>query len=62
MRAGQQRDVGRHEQAVGVIDRQRVDQHVVGREAPVVDQRSAFEARLSCVSIAPLERPVVPEV
>ena len=37
--AGEQRDVARHEQAVGVIDRQRVDQHVVVGEAPVVDQR-----------------------
>ena len=36
--AGEQRDVARHEQAVGVIDRQRVDQHVLVGEAPVVDQ------------------------
>ena len=34
----EQRDVARHEQAVGVIDRQRVDQDVVFGEAPVVDQ------------------------
>ena len=36
--AGEQGDVARHEQAMGVIDRQRVDQHVLVREAPVVDQ------------------------
>ncbi len=38
-RAGHQRDVGRHEQPMGVEDGQRVQQHVVGREAPVIDQR-----------------------
>ena len=37
--AREQRDVARHEQAVGVIDRQGVDQHVLVGEAPVVDQR-----------------------
>ena len=38
-RAGQQRDIGRHEQAMRVIDGQGVDQHVVGGEAPEADQR-----------------------
>ncbi len=56
--AGHQRDVDRHEQAVGMIDRQRVEQHVLAGEAPGSRAASrAFEARLSCVSIAPLERP-----
>ena len=35
---GEERDVGRDEEAVGVEDRQRVDQHVVRGEAPGVDQ------------------------
>src|SRR5436305_1292580 len=37
--AREQRHVARHEQPVGVIDRQRVDQYVVLGEAPGVDQR-----------------------
>ena len=62
-RARQQDDVRRHEQPVRVEDRQRVQQHVVGGEAPRRRAGvSALEARLSCVSIAPFERPVVPEV
>jgi hypothetical protein len=48
---------------VGVEDRQRVQQHV---GSAVKRQYSAsvraFDSRLSCVSIAPFERPVVPEV
>ena len=40
MRApGQQHAVDRDEQAVHVVDRQRVEQHVAAREAPVLDQR-----------------------
>ncbi len=39
--AREQRDVAGHEQAVGVIDRQRVDQHVLVGEAPVIDQARA---------------------
>ena len=57
-----QDDIGGDEQAVRVEDRQRVDQHVVAGEAPVLDQRPALEARFSWVSMAPLERPVVPDV
>ena len=44
--AGEQRDVARHEQAVGVIDRQRVDQHVLVGEAPVVDQRQRIRREI----------------
>jgi hypothetical protein len=36
--ASEQRDVAGHEQAVGMIDRQRVDQHVLVGKAPVIDQ------------------------
>ena len=38
-RPGGQRDVHRDEQAVGMEDRQRVDQHVVGAEAPQLGER-----------------------
>ena len=38
-RAAQQRAVERHEQAVDMVDRQRVDQHVVAREAPCSIER-----------------------
>ena len=37
-RSGQEHHVGRHEQAVGVEDRQGVDEHVLAREAPALDQ------------------------
>ena len=37
--AGQQHHVGGDEQAVGVEDRQRVQEHVICREAPGLDQR-----------------------
>ena len=38
-RAGEQRDIGGDEQAMGMEDGQRVDQHVVGGEAPELDER-----------------------
>ena len=38
-RAGEQRDVGRDEEPVGVEDRQRMDQHVVGGVGPGLAQR-----------------------
>ena len=59
--AGEQHDVGRHEQAVGVEDRQRMQQHssAVNRQ---FRRASARSTELPWVSIAPLERPVVPDV
>ena len=45
-RAREQRDVAGHEQAVGVIDRQRVDQHVLVGEAPVIDQRERIRRQI----------------
>ena len=61
--AVEQHAVGGDEQPVGVEDRQRVQQHVAWLEAPARDAASrALAARLPCVSIAPFERPVVPEV
>ena len=47
---------------MGVEDRQRVDQRVAGGEAPAIDQNRRVGDRFSWVSIAPFERPVVPEV
>ncbi len=61
-RPGEQRDVDRDEEPVGVEHRQRVDEAVGRREAPDVDQRQRVRRRFSWVSIAPFERPVVPEV
>ena len=60
--AVQQHQVQRHEEPVGVIERQRVDQHVVRPEPPEPCSVAVFDQRLSFVSIAPFERPVVPEV
>ena len=37
--AGEEHRVGRHEEAVGVIDRQGVEKHVAGPEAPGIDER-----------------------
>jgi len=45
-----------------VEDRERVEQRIGAGETPERGERSALERRFSCVSIAPLDRPVVPEV
>ena len=54
--------MARDEQAMHVIQRQRVQQHVVGVNPQWSTSVSALLARLRWVSIAPLARPVVPEV
>ena len=46
-RAGQQRAVQRDEQSVHVIDRQRVNEHVVRREAPYVDERRRVRRKVA---------------
>ncbi len=50
----EQRDVAGHEQSVGVIDRQRVNQHVLIGKAPIVDQRQ----RIRCEIIVRQHRPL----
>ena len=62
VRAAGQHAVQGDEEAVHVEDRQRVQQHVVGGEAPPRRSASALVARLPWVSIAPFGRPVVPLV
>jgi hypothetical protein len=60
--AGVEHAVRRHEQPVGVEDGQRMKRTSpsVNRQSPT--SASAFEARLSRVSITPFDRPVVPDV
>ena len=51
----------RDEQPVRVEDRQCVQEHVA-RPNPSACRTWALDGRLRCVIMAPLERPVVPEV
>ena len=54
LRAGQQRAVGRHEQAVHVEDRQHVQQHVVLAPAPVVVQHAGVGGKVAMREHCPL--------
>ena len=50
------------EQSMHVIDRQDVKQHISWHESQAAWRVNAFDVKLLWVIIAPLERPVVPDV
>ena len=56
------RYIARHEKPMGMKDGERVQEHVGLGKAPASISARAFEERFWCVSIAPFERPVVPDV
>ena len=62
MRAGQQRAMRGHEQAVHVEDGQHVQQHVVGAPAPVLVQHARVGREVAVRQHGALLRPVVPDV
>ncbi len=55
--AGQQHDVGCDEQAVGMKDRQGMQQHVIGREVPVVDQHLGIRGEVAVAQHRALRPP-----
>ena len=61
-RAGQQRAMRGHEQAVHVEDGQHVQQHVVGAPAPVLVQHARVGREVAVRQHGALLRPVVPDV